>query len=321
MDPNAAKLLYLCWKGGPHPAHEHFVTANADVVAVRPFNMEMVKYLAGRKYDVAVADGFGTLPIGWALKKIGLISNLIFVTTSHAFVDHRQIFKLMLKDVDGVIATSSLMRSLVKDLIGYKGPIVICFPIPNITDFLEINPSINSMKACFIGTPKFHKGVDLLPKIAHMLYEKTKMSKVYVIGHVQHYESNQRREIEFFGHVTRKKLLKIVSECSVYVHPARIEAFGASVAEAMAAGLIPVVTRKTGAKDLVELLNPDLVVREDVDAISRKIIEVWSWKPEKRAKLSNEAKNVIQDLANEKRNSFISSLKAILNKRAELQVD
>jgi hypothetical protein len=111
MDPNAAKLLYLCWKGGPHPAHEHFVTANADVVAVRPFNVEMVKYLAG-KYDVAVADGFGTLPIGWALKKIGLISNLIFVTASNAFVDHRQIFKLMLKDVDGVIATSSLMRSL-----------------------------------------------------------------------------------------------------------------------------------------------------------------------------------------------------------------
>jgi glycosyltransferase involved in cell wall biosynthesis len=193
---------------------------------------------------------------------------------------------------------------------------MICFPIPDITDFLTINPSINSMKALFIGTYKFHKGADLLPKIAHMLHVKTKISKVYVIGHIQHDGSNHCMEIEFFGHVPRKKMLKIVSECSVYVHPARIEAFGASVVEAMAAGLIPVVTSKTGARDLVELLDPDLVVREDVDAISRKIIEVWSWKSEKRAKLSNEAKNIIQELANEKRNSFISSLKAILNKKS-----
>lgn len=315
MNPNATKFLYLCRKERPHPAHEHFVTSNAEVVPVHPLNIKMVKCIAWRKYDVAIADGFGTLPIGWALKKTGLISNLIFVTTSHAFVYHQQIFKLMLKAVDGVIATSSLMHSLIKDLIGYTGPIAICYPIPNITDFLKINPSINSRKACFIGTYKFHKGVDLLPKIAHMLHEKTKMSKVYVIGHMQHCELNQCTEIEYFGHVSRKKMLKIVSECSVYVHPARIEAFGASVVEAMAAGLIPVVTSKTGAKDLVELLDPDLVVREDVDTISRKIIEVWSWRPEKRAKLSNEAKNIIQDLANEKQNSFINSLKAILDKR------
>ena len=59
-----------------------------------------------------------------------------------------------------------------------------------------------------------------------------------------------------------------VSRCSVYIHPARLEAFGASVVEAMATGLIPIVTEMTGAKDLVKQVDPSLIVPVNVDAIS-----------------------------------------------------
>jgi glycosyltransferase involved in cell wall biosynthesis len=312
MDPDAAKILYLCRKGGPHPAHEHFVTANAEVVAVRPLNMKMVKYLAGRKYDVALADGLSTLPIGYALKRCKLVDKLIFITTSPAFVYRRNIFKKLLPRVDGVIATSSLMASLIKNSFNYKGPVYVCFPIPDLEDFLKVCPSIDSKKACFIGTYGYHKGADLLPILADKLKKEIKEAKIFVIGHKQHYKLNQYRGIEFFGYVSRASIPRLISQCSVYLHPARIEAFGACAIESMAAGLIPVVTDTTGAKDIVRLLDPTLVVKCNVDAIIEKIIEIWSWKHEKRVSLSNKAKKIVNMYAKIAPVVFAKSLKAIL---------
>jgi glycosyltransferase involved in cell wall biosynthesis len=64
---------------------------------------------------------------------------------------------------------------------------------------------------------------------------------------------------------------EILRHCLIFVYPARMKAFVLPVMESMAAGLIPIVTRRTGAKDLVELVNPGLIVEVNTDKIAQKL--------------------------------------------------
>jgi glycosyltransferase involved in cell wall biosynthesis len=65
-------------------------------------------------------------------------------------------------------------------------------------------------------------------------------------------KSHESVGIKVFGYTPHGERLILLSECSVYLHPARSEPFGLSVVQAMAAGLLPIVTDMTGAKDLVK---------------------------------------------------------------------
>jgi glycosyltransferase involved in cell wall biosynthesis len=311
MDLSTLKIIYLCKKGGPHAAHEGFLFENAEKVTTRPINLGMLRQAISLRPDLAIADGFGTLPFGWFLKKIRRVNRLVFITTSHAFIYRRHIFRILLKEVDGIVATSSLMRSSVLK-IGYDGPVEVCLPIPPISDLLAISPRLDSRGVCFIGNNLRHKGVDLLPKLALSLSSKSSCSRVYVMGPGQKGSTSRKEGIQYLGYGSRARMMQTMSACSVYVHPARIEAFGASVAEAMAAGLIPVVTERTGAKDLVRLVDPDLIVECDVDAISKKIGEIWQWSYEKKARLSKQAKKIVKAQVEVTHSAFIKSIEKMI---------
>lgn len=311
IDLSNLKIFYLCTKGGPHAAHRGFLLKNFDRITTRPINLGMLRQVISSRADLAIADGLGTLPFGWFLKKTRKVNKLVFITTSHAFIDRRQLFRIYLKEVDGIIATSSLMRFNVLK-IGYDGPVDVCLPIPPISDLLAISPRLDSREVCFIGNNLLHKGVDLLPKLALSLNKKSSYSRVYVMGPGQNGSTSRKEGIQYLGYVSRARMMQTMSACSVYVHPARIEAFGASVAEAMAAGLIPVVTERTGAKDLVRLLDPDLIVECDVDAISQKIGEIWQWCYEKKAKLSKQAKKIVKAQVEATHSAFIKSIEKMI---------
>ena len=51
-------------------------------------------------------------------------------------------------------------------------------------------------------------------------------------------------------------LAPVFATASVYLHPGRGDAFPLSVLEAMAAGLVPIVSEWTGAKEVVEQVDP-----------------------------------------------------------------
>jgi glycosyltransferase involved in cell wall biosynthesis len=115
-----------------------------------------------------------------------------------------------------------------------------------------------------------------------------------------------------FGFVPYQELPKILSNCSVYIHPARFDTFPIAVIEAMAAGLIPVVTEMTGTKDLVRLVSPSLVIPIDIDAISTKIIEILSMDNDKKEILSKKAKQVAEEWSLKARKMFLrKTMKAL----------
>jgi len=59
--------------------------------------------------------------------------------------------------------------------------------------------------------------------------------------------------------VPRKRIIELMSQVSIYLHPPHAEHFGIAIAEAAAAGLVPVVYRDGGGwTDIVSKMNQGL---------------------------------------------------------------
>ncbi|MEM2240337.1 MAG: glycosyltransferase family 4 protein [Candidatus Bathyarchaeia archaeon] len=315
MTFSSRRIAYLCREGGPHPAHRRWInillnSANTQIIYVPSNILSRIipTYISlNKKYDLAIIDGFTPLPLGWFIKKAGLCKKLAFITTSPAFAYFSKLSNLFLWDVDLIIATSSLMRSVVERMFKFKKRIVICHPIPEISNFLKVKLSLNSQRICFIGTFSYVKGVDLLPKIITRVRARFREAELLVIGEGT-IKLNRVEGMKILGHVYHDMLPSHLLSCSIYLHPARFESFSVSVVEAMAAGLIPVVTKMTGSKDLVKEVSPDLIVPVDVDALADKLIEILSMSHIERVKLSENAKKVAQSFVVNAEKSFLQAL-------------
>jgi glycosyltransferase involved in cell wall biosynthesis len=319
MKVRSLRIAYLCIRGGPHLAHTLWVNSLSDYLGAKiiyvPRNILCRVFpsyiLITKKFDLAIADGLSTLPIGWLMKKIGLSRRLAFITTSPAFLNFPKLSSSLLKNVDLVIATSSLMSSMIKSQFDFNRRMIICHPVPDLSEFLKIEPSLRFNRICYLGSHMRIKGVDLIPEIATKVRRKIREAEFYVIGEGRMISESDG--VRVFGYVPHgEKLLLLLSKCAVYLHPARFEAFGLSVIEAMAAGLIPIVTEMTGAKDLVKQVDPSLVVPVDVDAISAKIVEVLSMDIRKKEILSRKAKQVALEESAKSKEAFLREIAEVL---------
>lgn len=84
--------------------------------------------------------------------------------------------------------------------------------------------------------------------------------------------------VEVFIDVSREKLLGILRTSKVFLHPARGEHFGVSIAEAMAAGCIPLVHNTGGPREFVPERWRFNESKEAAQKIERAILE---WSPNK----------------------------------------
>lgn len=80
----------------------------------------------------------------------------------------------------------------------------------------------------------------------------------------------------------------------VYLHCSNGDAFPTSVLEAMAHGLIPIISDQTGTMELVSKIDPKLIVSQDAWSIARKIEEVLSWPYAKRLQYSELSKHEME---------------------------
>jgi len=67
------------------------------------------------------------------------------------------------------------------------------------------------------------------------------------------------RRVQFVGHIGHEELPKYLQACDIFTRPSRSEGFGASFAEAMAAGLPVITTQEGGIADFLfdEKRNPE----------------------------------------------------------------
>ncbi|MFP3319316.1 MAG: glycosyltransferase [Acidilobus sp.] len=109
------------------------------------------------------------------------------------------------------------------------------------------------------------KMVAEIPKVARLVPE----AEFYLVGSTSDYSGLVLREIRKRAEglrnfhletdVPRKRILELMSQASIYLHPPFAEHFGIAIAEAAAAGLVPVVYRDGGGwTDIVSRIDQGL---------------------------------------------------------------
>ena len=265
-----------------HPGHWLWLDTlkekvELDIIKVR--GLVRVSHVT-KVYDLAISEGFRPTPVAILLRRARIIKKLYMVALSPAINSRK--FRILSHHVNGIIAVSSLVKSLIQRQ-GYNRPIYILHPSPPEIDLLlPVSPCYDSHNLCFIGAPAYYKGGDRLKALIKEVRKEVPQAKLFLIGGKLEAEG-----IVSLGRISQKDKLRILANCSLYVHPARLDAFAISVLEAMAAGLIPVVTPTTGSAEVVVQVDPSLVV--GFNKMPHKVIELLN---RDLSKLSEKCKEV-----------------------------
>jgi len=116
--------------------------------------------------------------------------------------------------------------------------------------------------------------------------------------------------------VPRRRILELMSQASIYLHPPFAEHFGIAIAEAAAAGLIPVVYRDGGGwTDIVSRIDEGLGYTsvEEAAHIIRSLLN----DPGRLKELSSKAREVAKGFSYER---FREKLDEVLKELIKLDV-
>jgi glycosyltransferase involved in cell wall biosynthesis len=305
--------FYLAYPQGPHPAHIFQATAiNASIVPYTKIFIQIDK-----RSDILISEGFYPLLVASQLKRLRLAKRHVnillgdFIIGLNKYYFLKDFLDKMFEYCDAIIANSSFTAEIFQKYFGkkYAQRIGICWPLPDIKPFAEIprfflrkklQNNHQELGICYLGHLTYYDGVDLLPRIFLSVKNELKRDlRMYVIGSGPLYKelSQIGKNLKGFyvlGYQPLNMVKEIFKKCQLFIYPARFKCFGLSVIEAMAAGLIPLVTERTGAKDFVKKLNSRLVVPLDVKTISNRIAEVLTMDPMLWRELSVKARQIAQ---------------------------
>lgn len=175
--------------------------------------------------------------------------------------------RLVSRYVDGVIAVSELMEETLSALVSGRTAIAHPYIQASTCERLaDAAPTLDASRAITVCENRDHKGVDRLVAAWPRVRAAHPDATLEIVGenHPDAYESVPG----VFVHGYVEDLLGILARSSVYVHPARFDAFPVSVLEAMRLGLPPIVTTATGTRSVVGPVDDALVVESRVAAIA-----------------------------------------------------
>jgi len=174
--------------------------------------------------------------------------------------------------VDGFIAVSERIK---RDIQNY-----VDRPVEVVRPFLvnEFRPRKRGFerKILFIGNEAREKGYGNLVKAMDYLPD----FELFLVGDCCKKVRTRKPNIHLEGRVP--SLRPYFQKCSIYAHPADFDPCPVSVWEAMYAGLLPIITKGVGQRELFEGDMKRLVLKEnDPKTIADKIAEIYSL-PDKR---------------------------------------
>ena len=157
--------------------------------------------------------------------------------------------------------------------------------------FTHIKPIALKPHICFIGKLTFVKGGDRVIELFRKIKRFIPKSKLLIIGDKTQY-CELSDDILCLGWMPRHKLPEVLKHCLICVHPARFDAFPVSILEAMAAGIIPVVTPTTGTADVIARINKDLIA--PYNEMASALVNLLRTDKSKLLSLSMEYKEAVQ---------------------------
>lgn len=208
-------------------------------------------------------------------------------------------------ETDRIVAFSEFSRDLIVKGLGgdYAKKVGVIPPgIENSWFEVERNP-VASNRLLFWGRVEEEKGLPELFVALKTVSKKIKDLKLTLVGEgnrLQEYKTQVANlglsdHVEFTGWLSDREIQNLAAQSSLGVFPSRIESFGLSVVEAMAAGL-PVIAARGGAvpENIEDGVTGILVPVNNSDVLAKAIITSLedSKSAENRAKA---AKSAVQE--------------------------
>ncbi len=272
------KIIYLSLRT-PHIGHLIWLKAlkalGHDIKIVSIYNLSLSENILTYG-DILITEGVRPTILG-SLRK-GLHRCWASVANSPSIINSLINKLYTLPDI--VIAVSNLVKDLVRNKV------IVLYPVPPELETLLNIKTVHDVKRpwiCFSGVFIPIKGVYLIPEIAYEL-KKEGVNALFVLaggserdplGQIIINKARRLRvedHIKILGFIPRIEMLKLLTNCSIYLQPSLFDAFSISVAEAMALGVAPVVTKYVGSRDLVMLVDKSLVRDIDPKDIAKALI-------------------------------------------------
>jgi glycosyltransferase involved in cell wall biosynthesis len=160
--------------------------------------------------------------------------------------------------VDAAIVPGEMIKKEIRKTFNF--PVEVSYHYPNSNDFFKIKADFKSKKIITVGiASRFRKGTDIFCKVASMMPK----NEFYLLGNTKYIpkkfsaQIKKIKNLKITGHVDPKKY---ILRCAFYLLPGRYDAGPIALTEALASGLIPVVSNKLGGQDLVMKIRKDLVI-------------------------------------------------------------
>lgn len=269
------KVTYVV-KNEPHIGHWTWIVILKRLLG-SDFNLASINRLGLIVNNIVITEGVIPTLYGIAIKPLNKC--LASIALSPSIICPR--INAIYSKADVGIAVSSIVRDL---LISKKSVIVYPRP-PELERLVRVSIDISDKRPwiCYSGPLIPIKGVYLIPEVARHVIKDVEEAKFLIIGEgardlVTRYVKKYGLEdsILITGYVPRAELFEILRKCSIYIQPSLFDAFSVAVAEAMALGSVPVVSKYVGSRDLVVKVDNSLVQEHDAEKIAKKIVEVLS---------------------------------------------
>ncbi len=125
------------------------------------------------------------------------------------------------------------------------------------------------------------KGIHLIPEVAKYVIKEVKNARFIIIGDgMRNVIINKAikyglgNSLTITGYMPRLEVFNILRKCSIYIQPSLFDAFSVAVIEAMALGVVLVITKYVGSGDIVIKVSRELIQDYDAERIANKITEV-----------------------------------------------
>lgn len=168
----------------------------------------------------------------------------------------------------------------------------------------------NNLKIVFISDIKrIEKGFSFLKDTLEKLDFEIELYIVSKKYSEQNFEfENKLIKVFYKEKMKPAELAEFLSDKDVFISSSRYEPFGITTVEAMAAGLIPVVTIETGASEIVENGKNGFVYDYGDDKKLKNILSVLTYDKELREKISKEAIEMYSMLSWEKITDYYTKI-------------